>query len=241
MPELTGPFETGKLPKIAQGAVTVAIARTIDPALREEFEAWAAEILQAVNAAPGSLGGTVLAPAEPGDPYHMVFRFKDALHLRQWERSETRQRFRESGDRFIVSEKVTVTAGTEEFFDALGDVPKKRSPLGRFFFDLAWVYPVAVLFTLVLAPYIGRLTCCRACSSPRCSSAPPASGRPSPCADGSGGDGCCRRARWCADPGQRERISRTCWARPAWMVSSRPFRRRSLLTSSSSSASAHFW
>jgi antibiotic biosynthesis monooxygenase (ABM) superfamily enzyme len=157
MPELTGPFETGKLPKIAQGAVTVAIARTIDPTLREEFEEWAAAILEAVNAAPGSLGGTVLAPAEPGDPYHMVFRFKDALHLRQWERSETRQRFRDTGERFIVSEKVTVTAGTEEFFDALGDVPKKRSPLGRFFFDLAWVYPVAVLFTLVLAPYIGRL------------------------------------------------------------------------------------
>lgn len=157
MPELTGPFDTGKLPRIARGAVTVAIARTIDPAHREEFEEWATAILAAVNAAPGSLGGTVLAPAEPGDPYHMVFRFRDALHLRQWERSETRQRFRDSGDRFIVSEKVTVTAGTEEFFDALVDVPKRRSPLGRFFFDLAWVYPVAVFFTLVLAPYIARL------------------------------------------------------------------------------------
>lgn len=157
MPELTGPFETGKLPKIARGAVTVAISRTVDPAKRDEFESWCREILEAANKAPGSLGGTVLAPAEPGDPYHMVFRFSDVLHLREWERSAERLRLRETGDPLILTEKVTVTAGTEEFFDALGDIPKKRSTFGRFFFDLAWVYPVAVLFSIVLAPYIGRM------------------------------------------------------------------------------------
>lgn len=157
MTELTGPFATGRLPRIAPGTATVTIARTIDPALREEFEAWAREILAAANEAPGSLGGTVLAPAETGDPYHMVFRFVDAVHLRKWEKSDVRQRLRESGEVFIVSEKVTVTSGTEEFFDALVDVPKKRSRAGRFFFDLAWVYPVAVTFTLVLAPSLARL------------------------------------------------------------------------------------
>lgn len=157
MPELTGPFETGRLPKIAQGAVTVAISRTIDPARRAEFEDWSQEILEAANKAPGSLGGTVLAPAEPGDPYHMVFRFSDVLHLREWERSTERQRLRETGDALILSEKVTVTAGTDQFFDALGDIPKQRSRVGKFVTDLAWIYPVALFFTLVLAPYIGRL------------------------------------------------------------------------------------
>ena len=87
----------------------------------------------------------------------MVFRFADVLHLREWERSAERQRLRETGDPLILTEKVTVTAGTDQFFDALGDIPKKRSRVGRFVTDLAWIYPVALFFTLVLAPYIGRL------------------------------------------------------------------------------------
>ena len=157
MPELTGPFETGKLPKIAQGAVTVAIARTIDPDRREEFEAWSNEILDAAQKAPGSLGGTLLAPAEPGDPYHMIFRFDNVLHLRQWERSPERERYRELGDDFILTEKVTVTAGGDEFFDALSMAHATQSRVRRFFTDLFWVYPVSLGFTLVVAPYIARL------------------------------------------------------------------------------------
>lgn len=157
MPELTGPFETGKLPKIAQGAVTVAIARTIDPARKEEFEAWSNEILQAARGAKGSLGGTMLAPAEPGDPYHMIFRFDNVLHLRQWERSPEREKYREIGDDFILSEKVTVTAGGDEFFDSLSMAHATQSRFRRFVNDLFWVYPVSVAFTLVVAPYIARL------------------------------------------------------------------------------------
>ena len=157
MPELTGPFETGKLPKIAQGAVTVAISRTIDPTKTAEFEAWSEEILDAARKAPGSLGGTLLAPAEPGDPYHMVFRFADVLHLRAWERSPEREAFRQRGDEFILTEKVTVTVGTDEFFDALTQGGRPKSRFGRFVSDLFWVYPVALAFTLIVAPYIAKL------------------------------------------------------------------------------------
>lgn len=157
MPDLTGPFETGKLPRIAKGAVTVAVARTIDPAHREAFENWAERFLDAARAAPGSLGGTVLAPAEPGDPYHMVFRFDNVLSLRAWERSATREAIRAEGDDYIVSEKVTVTAGTEEFFDALGTAHRQRNRFLRFVGDLAWVYPTAVVVAVVLSPWLGRL------------------------------------------------------------------------------------
>lgn len=157
MPELTGPFETGKLPKIAQGAVTVAIARTIDPSRKDEFEAWSNEILQAARNAKGSLGGTMLAPAEPGDPYHMIFRFDNVLHLREWERSPVREQFRERGDEFILTEKVTVTAGGDEFFDSLSMAHATQSRFRRFITDLFWVYPVSLAFTLVVAPYIARL------------------------------------------------------------------------------------
>lgn len=157
MPELTGPFETGRLPKIAQGSVTVTISRTINEAKRAAFEAWANEMIEAAHRAPGSLGGTVLAPAEPGDPYHMVFRFDDVLHLREWERSPERERLRERGDEFILEEKVTVTAGGEEFFDALTHGAAPQSRFRRFVNDLFWVYPVALTFTLVVAPYLAKL------------------------------------------------------------------------------------
>lgn len=157
MPELTGPFETGKLPKIAHGAVTVTVSRTINPDKRERFEAWANELIDAAHKAPGSLGGTVLSPAEPGDPYHMIFRFSDVLHLREWERSEAREKLRERGDEFIMEEKVTVTAGGEEFFDALTHAQASQSRFRRFVNDLFWVYPVALTFTMVVSPYFAKL------------------------------------------------------------------------------------
>ena len=87
----------------------------------------------------------------------MVFRFIDVLHLREWERSEIRQELRDRADRLVASEKVTVTAGTEEFFNALGEVDRHKTRTGKFLSDVAWVYPIALVFTLVLAPYFARI------------------------------------------------------------------------------------
>jgi len=157
MPDLTGDFNTGRLPKIAPGAVTVAITRTINPFNRVAFEQWCDDMTTAVQKAEGCLGATVLWPSKPTDPYQMVFRFVDVLHLRQWERSDERQALRERADQLIETEKVTVTAGTEEFFNALGQVDRHRSRIGRFVADIAWVYPVALLFTVWLAPYLARV------------------------------------------------------------------------------------
>jgi antibiotic biosynthesis monooxygenase (ABM) superfamily enzyme len=112
---------------------------------------------EAVHHAPGCLGATVLWPAKSTDPYQMVFRFVDVLHLRKWERSDIRQELRARADDLVESEKVTVTAGTEEFFNALGDIERHRSRMHKFFFDVAWVYPAALLFSVVLAPYFAKI------------------------------------------------------------------------------------
>ena len=157
MSDLTGDFNTGKLPKIAPGAITVAIARTVAAHNRPAFEQWCHDMTEAVQHAPGCLGATVLWPAKSTDPYQMVFRFIDVLHLRKWERSDIRQELRARADDLVDSEKVTVTAGTEEFFNALGDVERHRSRMHKFFFDVAWVYPVALLFSVVLAPYFAKI------------------------------------------------------------------------------------
>jgi antibiotic biosynthesis monooxygenase (ABM) superfamily enzyme len=157
MTDLTGDFNTGKLPKIAPGAITVAIARTVAAHNRPAFEQWCHDMTEAVHHAPGCLGATVLWPAKSTDPYQMVFRFVDVLHLRKWERSDIRQELRARADDLVESEKVTVTAGTEEFFNALGDVERHRSRIHKFLFDVAWVYPAALLFSVVLAPYFAKI------------------------------------------------------------------------------------
>lgn len=157
MSDLTGDFATGKLPKIAPGSVTITISRTIKHGFREEFEHWCNEMMHEVRQAEGCLGATVLMPGKKSDPYHMVFRFVDALHLRKWERSEVRRELRKKADQYIVSEKVTVTAGTEEFFNALSDVDKPRSKTARFLSDVAWVYPVTLLSAIYISPLLAKI------------------------------------------------------------------------------------
>ncbi|CAB4608698.1 unannotated protein [freshwater metagenome] len=157
MAELTGYFNTGQLPKIAPGTVTVAIARTVNPANKIEFEKWCHDMTDAIQVAPGCLGATVLWPAKGSDVYQMIFRFADVLHLRDWERSEIRVALRERADQLVASEKVTVTAGTEEFFNALGEVERHRTRVHKFIFDIAWIYPVALVFSLGLSPYFAKI------------------------------------------------------------------------------------
>lgn len=157
MAELTGNFKTGQLPKIAQGSVTITIERTPRPECAEQFEQWCDDMLDAVQQAPGCLGATTLRPAKKSDPYQMVFRFDDVLHLRQWEKSDVRQKLRERADQLVESERVTVTAGTEQFFIALSEVDRHKSKVARFIADVAWVYPVALIFTVWLAPYLAQI------------------------------------------------------------------------------------
>lgn len=157
MADLTGDFPTGKLPKIAPGTVTIAITRIIDPNKRTEFELWSQQMVKTVQEFPGCLGATMLWPSRPGDPYQTLFRFKDALHLRQWEKSEVRHVLRDQVDQFVISEKVTVTAGTEEFFNALGEAEHHKTRIGKFVSDVAWVYPIALFSAMVLSPYLGKL------------------------------------------------------------------------------------
>jgi antibiotic biosynthesis monooxygenase (ABM) superfamily enzyme len=157
MPDLTGNFETGRLPKIAPGTVTITIARVPKRGHRDEFEEWCTDMHSAVEQAPGCLGATILRPDRDGNTYQMVFRFADVLSLRQWERSEIRQTLRERGDLLIESERVTATAGTEEFFNALGEVDRHRTKTGRFVADIAWVYPIALISSVALAPHLAKL------------------------------------------------------------------------------------
>lgn len=157
VPELTGDFPTGDLPRIAPGVVTVTIERQVDPAQTERFAAWVEDMLAAVRVAPGCLGAAVLDPGSENDPHHMVFRFIDAVHLRRWERSEERMALLERGDGLFQSERITSTAGSDSYFNALGEVERHRTRFGRFFTDVAWIYPASLVFAVLTAPLFARL------------------------------------------------------------------------------------
>lgn len=157
MPHLTGPFTTGKLPRIAPGAVTVTIVRTIAPEYKEEFEAWCTDMIALVRQHPGCLGATVFFPGPGEDAYHIVFRFDDAVSLRRWDKSIERRQMLTKANHMITSERVTVTAGAEEFFQAQSDVEKPKGKIRKFITDLLWVYPVALASAVLLAPHLAKM------------------------------------------------------------------------------------
>jgi hypothetical protein len=157
VPDLTGPFETNKLPRIAPGAATITIARTLKPGTEAAFLAWSERSLAAVRAAEGCLGAVMLRPGADSDEYHTIFRFVDVLHLRRWERSDVRDDLRAELDDIILTERVTVTSGSDSFFDAQAANRPFRSKTLQFVFDLAWVYPVTIGATIFFAPHVAQL------------------------------------------------------------------------------------
>ena len=101
VPTLTGPFDTGRLPRIAGEPVTVTVARRVEPGFEAEFLRWADDMVAAVRQAPGCLGAAVFHPGPDGGDYQIVVRFVDGLLLRQWERSPERDELMARAERFV--------------------------------------------------------------------------------------------------------------------------------------------
>jgi antibiotic biosynthesis monooxygenase (ABM) superfamily enzyme len=157
VPTLTGPFDTGRLPRIAGEPVTVTVARRVEPGFEAEFLRWADDMVAAVRQAPGCLGAAVFHPGPDGGDYQIVVRFVDGLLLRQWERSPERDELMARAERFVITSRVQRTVGVEQWFEAAAHAQPKRPWWGRLFLDVAWVYPVSMLSALFVAPHLGTL------------------------------------------------------------------------------------
>lgn len=153
MSELTGGLSTDRLRRISRnGSLTVTIARRIHPGEEEFFADWAERMASEVRAFPGCLGAAVLASPD-GAESHMVFRFVDGEALRSWERSPERSALLAEIDGTVDEERVTTVAGEEEFFASLATVRQRRPFAVRVAIDVAWIFPVAFLWSAVLAPW----------------------------------------------------------------------------------------
>jgi uncharacterized protein len=154
---LSGPFDTGQLPRIAAHPVTVTVARTIAPGWEAEFLRWADELVAAVREFPGCLGAAVLHPGADGGEYQIIVRFSDGLMLRVWERSAIRNELMDRSDKFVTGSRMQRTVGVDEWFEATGNAEPKRPLWRKLSIDVAWVYPTALFFSVVLAPLLVKL------------------------------------------------------------------------------------
>jgi uncharacterized protein len=154
---LSGPFETGQLPRLAPYPVTVTVARTVAPGREAEFLRWADEVVAAVREFPGCLGAAVLHPGADSGEYQIIVRFSDGLMLRVWERSAVRNELMDRAEQFVTGARMQRTVGVEEWFDAAGLAEPKRPMWKKLSIDVAWVYPAALIFSVFLAPLLVKI------------------------------------------------------------------------------------
>ena len=155
--QLSGPFDTAQLPRIAPDPVTVTVARRIEPGFEGQFMQWADELVAAVRAYPGCLGAAVFHPGADGGEYQIIVRFADGVRLREWERSAIRNELMDRSESFVRTARLQRTVGVEAWFEAASHAQPKRPWWKRLFIDVAWVYPSAILMTLFIAPFFGAL------------------------------------------------------------------------------------
>lgn len=155
--ELTGRFDTAELPRIADQPVTVTVARRVEPGYESQFLRWADDVVETMAKFHGSLGAGVFHPGPDGGEYQIVFRFVDGIHLREWERSPQRAALMARAGEFVVSERVQRTVGVETFFALAANAETHRPLWRRIVIDVAWVYPVALIVSVVVAPALAAL------------------------------------------------------------------------------------
>ncbi len=156
--QLSGPFDTAQLPRVAADPVTVTVARTIAPGYEAQFLRWADEAVATLRTVHGCLGAAVLMPGPDGGEHQIVFRMVDGMHLRAWEKSPERAALMEKAGEFVVAERVVRTVGIDEWFELPERAEPKRSLWQRIVTDVLWVYPVAIGTSLFVAPKVARLS-----------------------------------------------------------------------------------
>lgn len=154
---LTGPFDTGSMPRVAAAPVTVTVSRRVRAGHEADFDRWARTLIERANDFTGSLGAALLHPGQPGGEYHIVMRFVDGLSLRAWEKSTQRAELLAEAAPFVESSRVQRTVGVEDWFDLASRAEPKRVWWKQVLVDVAWVFPVAVTMSAFVAPFLARL------------------------------------------------------------------------------------
>ncbi|HEX3087776.1 MAG TPA: hypothetical protein VHQ23_03925, partial [Ilumatobacteraceae bacterium] len=74
-----------------------------------------------------------------------------------WERSPIRDELMSRSDKFVTGTRMQRTVGVEEWFNSAALAEPKRPLWKKLSIDVAWVYPAALFFSVVLAPLLVKM------------------------------------------------------------------------------------
>ena len=132
--------------------ITVTIARRVAPGRETDFEVWSDQVTAAAAAFPGYLGAGMLRPSRVGEPWHVVFRFDTAAHLRDWEVSPRRAELLDAGDELVRSTDVQRVTGLETWFALPGRTAPAPPRWKMFVVSVCGIYALQLALNVVLDP-----------------------------------------------------------------------------------------
>ena len=137
--------------------VTVTVARRVAVGRESDFEKWSAELTSAAMEYPGFLGAGMLRPSCLGDPWHVIFRFDSAEHLRAWEVSHHRSALLDSGQHLVERTDMHRVTGLETWFALPGRTASAPPRWKMFLVSGATFYLLNVTFSYAYGWALGRL------------------------------------------------------------------------------------
>lgn len=134
--------------------VTRIARRRARPGREAEYEASLREMLAAMRAHAGFLGGDMIPPETPGDEYQLVVRFASEAELQQWDTSPARRAILERQRELAEGEPgFRYLSGLEAWFEP-AMVPASVHPPRLRMAVVTWlgIFPTVSFFMWAVAP-----------------------------------------------------------------------------------------
>jgi antibiotic biosynthesis monooxygenase (ABM) superfamily enzyme len=126
--------------------ITVTVARDVEPGREEDFEEWASGILHEASKFRGFLGAGILRPGPDDKTWHIVYRFKDQVSLRDWENSNTRGEWLSKADEMMEETARHRVSGLETWFELPGRTAKAPSRPKMAVVTVLAIYPIVLIY-----------------------------------------------------------------------------------------------
>ncbi len=143
-------------------AITVSIARTVQPGYHRQFAAWAHAGQELAREWPGYLGSGWVRTGPASDEWHVIYRFADIDSLQAWDDSHERRWWIDSAGGLMQVTRVEHRTGIEGWFDQPGDAlitmpetvvpPRWKQAVGIFL----PFFPLSLLANFLLHPVTGQ-------------------------------------------------------------------------------------
>ncbi|HVK20167.1 MAG TPA: antibiotic biosynthesis monooxygenase [Actinokineospora sp.] len=133
------------------GEVTALVARSVEPGRERQFEQWAQGILDEAAGFPGHLGHGLLRPAEPDQPWHVMYRFRDETTYDAWQASPERAAWFAKAEGHHEETARRELTGLEAWFNSAYAPPRWKMAIS----SALGIFPLTLLANLVIAPSLG--------------------------------------------------------------------------------------